>query len=290
VSSLLQRLGVRYPVVAAPMFLVSNAPLLEAVGRAGAIGAVPSLNFRTHEQFRAFLDAFPKEVPFGVNLILASDRVAADLEAVVERKVPLVITSLGDPTATIQRVRGYGGMVWSDVIGLKHAQKAAKAGADALVAVATGAGGHAGTLSPFVLGPWLRDELGVPVVIAGGLSQGRHLAAALALGAEAGYFGTRFIATRESAASPEYKEALLRASPEDIEYSDEVTGVKGNYLRDSLQRRREGAGGKAWRDIWSAGQGVAFLEDIPPAGELVARLVAEYEAARGALPSLGGAR
>jgi nitronate monooxygenase len=290
VSSLLQRLGVRYPVVAAPMFLVSNAPLLEAVGRAGAIGAVPSLNFRTHEQFRAFLDAFPREVPFGVNLILASDRLPADLEAVVERKVPLVITSLGDPTATIERVRGYGGMVWSDVIGLKHAQKAVKAGVDALVAVATGAGGHAGTLSPFVLGPWLKQELGVPVIIAGGLSQGRHLAAALALGAEAGYFGTRFIATREAGASPEYKEALLRASPEDIEYSDEVTGVKGNYLRDSLQKHREGAGGKAWRDIWSAGQGVAFLEDIPPAGELVARLVAEYEAARGALPSLGAQR
>ncbi len=289
-SSLLQRLGVRYPVVAAPMFLVSNAPLLEAVGRAGAIGAVPSLNFRTHEQFRAFLDAFPREVPFGVNLILASDRMPADLDALVERKVPLVITSLGDPTATIERVRGYGGMVWSDVIGLKHAQKAARAGADALVAVATGAGGHAGTLSPFVLGPWLKQELGVPVVIAGGLSQGRHLAAALALGAEAGYFGTRFIATRESAASTEYKEALLRAGPEDIEYSDEVTGVKGNYLRDSLLRHREGGGGKAWKDIWSAGQAVAFLEDIPPAGELVARLVAEYEAARGALPSLGPPR
>jgi len=286
VSSLLQRLGVRYPVVAAPMFLVSNAPLLEAVGRAGAIGAVPSLNFRTHEQLRAFLDAFPREVPFGVNLILASDRLAADLEAVVERKVPLVITSLGDPTATIERVRGYGGMVWSDVIGLKHAQKAAAAGADALVAVASGAGGHAGLISPFVLGPWLKEELGVPVVIAGGLSQGRHLAAALALGAEAAYFGTRFIATRESAASPEYKEALLKASPEDIEYSDEVTGVKGNYIRESLRKWRE-RGGKAWKDAWSAGQGVAFVEDVPAAGDLVARLVAEYEAARGALPPLG---
>jgi len=285
-SALLQRLGVRYPVVAAPMFLVSNAPLLEAVGRAGAIGAVPSLNFRSHEQFRAFLDAFPREVPFGVNLILASDRLAADLEAVVERKVPLVITSLGDPTATIERVRGYGGMVWSDVIGLKHAQKAAAAGADALVAVASGAGGHAGLISPFVLGPWLKQELGVPVVIAGGLSQGRHLAAALALGAEAAYFGTRFIATRESAATPEYKEALTRASPEDIEYSDEVTGVKGNYLRDTLRTWRE-SGGKAWKDVWSAGQGVAFVEDIPSAGDLVARLVAEYEAARGALPPLG---
>jgi nitronate monooxygenase len=282
----MQRLGVRYPIVAAPMFLVSNAPLLEAVGRAGAIGAVPSLNFRRHEELRAFLDAFPRDVPFGVNLILASDRLAVDLDAVVERKVPLVITSLGDPTATIDRVRSYGGMVWSDVIGLKHAQKAVKAGADALVAVATGAGGHAGTISPFVLGPWLKDELGVPVVIAGGLSQGRHLAAALALGADAGYFGTRFIATRESAATQEYKEALLRAGPEDIEYSDEVTGVKGNYLRDSLQKYKE-SGGKAWKDIWSAGQAVAFLEDIPPAGDLVARLVAEYEAARGALPSLG---
>lgn len=285
--SLGERLGVRYPIVAAPMFLVSNAPLLEAVGRAGAIGAVPTLNFRTHEQLRAFLDAFPREVPFGVNLILASERMAEDLRAVVERKVPLVITSLGDPTRVIEQVRGYGGMVWSDVIGLRHAQKAARAGVDALVAVASGAGGHAGTISPFVLGPWLREELGLPVVIAGGLSNGRHLMAALALGGEMAYFGTRFIATQESAAPPEFKQALIAAGPEDIEYSDLVTGVKGNYLRDSLQRWKE-LGGKAWKDAWSAGQGVAFVKDVPPAGELVARLVAEYEEARAAMVPLSG--
>jgi nitronate monooxygenase len=226
-------------------------------------------------------------VPFGVNLILASERMEEDLRAVVERKVPLVITSLGDPTRVIEQVRGYGGMVWSDVIGLRHAQKAARAGVDALVAVATGAGGHAGSISPFVLGPWLREELGVPVVIAGGLSTGRHLLAAMAMGAEMAYFGTRFIATQESAAAPEYKQALLAAGPEDIEYSDLVTGVKGNYLRDSLQRWKE-LGGKAWKDAWSAGQAVAFIKDIPPAGELVARLVAEYEEARAAVAPLSG--
>jgi nitronate monooxygenase len=267
------------------MFLVSSAPLLEAVGRAGAIGAVPTLNFRTHPELRTFLEAFPRDVPFGVNLILSSERMEEDLRAVVERKVPLVITSLGDPTRVVEQVHGYGGMVWCDVIGLRHAQKAVRAGADALVAVATGAGGHAGTISPFVLGPWLKDELGVPVVIAGGLSQGRHLLAALALGAEMAYFGTRFIATRESAAPPEYKQALVDAGPEDIEYSDLVTGVKGNYLRDSLKRWRE-LGGRPWKDAWSAGHGVAFIEDIPPAGELVERLVAEYEEARAAAPPL----
>lgn len=279
-----RQLGIRFPLVAAPMFLVSNRPLLEAVAHAGAVAAIPSLNFRTPEAYAKFLHEFPRELPFGVNLaIKLSDRLEEDLRLTVERKVPLVITSLGDPTRIIQAVHGYGGRVWCDVVGKKHAEKAAKAGADALVAVASGAGGHAGRISPLVLPGWLKKEFGLPVVLAGGLTGGRHLLAALALGADAAYFGTRFVATSESDASPEYKEALQKASPEDIEYSPEVTGVHANYLKESLERFRAD-GGSAWKDVWSAGQSVAFIDDCPPADRLVARIVAEYAGALADLP------
>ena len=218
-TAITRMLGIRYPIVAAPMFLVSGARLLKAVAEAGAIGVIPSLNFRTHAAFREFLQAFPQGLPFGVNLILKDNpRLEEDLEALVERRVPLVVTSLGDPTRVVERVKAYGGVVWCDVVGLRHGRKAVEAGADALVAVASGAGGHAGMVSPFVLGPWLREELGVPVLIAGGIATGRQLLAALALG-DGAYIGTRFIATLESEAPLEYKEALLRAIPEDIQYT-----------------------------------------------------------------------
>jgi nitronate monooxygenase len=282
-TAITRMLGLRYPIVAAPMFLVSNAPLLQAVAEAGAIGVIPSLNFRTHQAFREFLEAFPEGLKFGVNLILKDNpRLEEDLQAVVERKVPLVVTSLGDPTRVVEAVKGYGGVVWCDVVGLRHGRKAVEAGADALVAVACGAGGHAGPVSPFVLGPWLRGELGVPVLIAGGIATGAQVLAALALG-DGVYIGTRFIATLESAAPLEYKEALLRAQPEDIVYTPEVTGVPANFLRDSLERFRQG-GGKAWKEVYSAGHGVAFIREIPSAKEVVARLVEEYERAKARLP------
>ncbi len=282
-TAITRMLGLRYPIVAAPMFLVSNAPLLQAVAEAGAIGVIPSLNFRTHQAFREFLEAFPEGLKFGVNLILKDNpRLEEDLQAVVERKVPLVVTSLGDPTRVVEAVKGYGGVVWCDVVGLRHGKKAVEAGADALVAVACGAGGHAGPVSPFVLGPWLREELGVPVLIAGGIATGAQVLAALALG-DGVYIGTRFIATLESAAPLEYKEALLRAQPEDIVYTPEVTGVPANFLRDSLERFRQG-GGKAWKEVYSAGHGVAFIREIPSAKEVVARLVEEYERAKARLP------
>lgn len=281
-TAITRMLGIRYPIVAAPMFLVSNAPLLQAVAEAGGIGVIPSLNFRTHEGFREFLEAF-LDLPFGVNPILKDNpRLEVDLEAVVKRKVPLVVTSLGDPTRVVERVKAYGGVVWCDVVGYRHAKKAVEAGADALVAVAAGAGGHAGRVSPFVLGPWLKEAFGLPVLIAGGLATGRQLLAALALG-DGAYIGTRFIATRESAAPLEYKEALLRATPEEIEYTPEVTGVHANFLKESLARFRE-RGGKAWKEVYSAGHGVAFIRDIPSALEVVERLVAEYYEAKAALP------
>ncbi|MCY1046504.1 nitronate monooxygenase [Corallococcus sp. bb12-1] len=288
-TAVTRMLGIRYPIIAAPMFLVSNAALLEAAGRAGAIGAVPSLNYRTAQAYRDFLATFPKDVPFGVNLILKwAERLEEDMAATVERKVPLVITSLGDPTPVVERVHAYGGKVWSDVISLRHAEKAAKAGVDALVAVGSGAGGHAGHLSPLVLGPWLKQELGIPVVLAGALSTGRHLAATLAMGLDGAYLGTRFLATEEAGAAPDYKQALVDASPEDLEYTKEVTGVHGNFLKNALERFRAGQG-KAWKDTWSAGHGVAFVKDVLPAAAVVERMVREYAEARAALPSVDDA-
>ncbi len=274
-------LGIRYPIVVAPMFLVSTPELLRAVAEAGAIAVLPSLNFRSHRAFAAFLEAFP-ELPFGVNLILKDNpRLEADLEAVVRRRVPLVVTSLGDPGPVVERVHAYGGRVFADVVGLRHAKKAAARGVDALVAVAAGAGGHAGTVSPFVLAPWLKEETGLPVLVAGGLAGGRHLLAALALG-DAGYFGTRFIATPESGASDAYKRMLIEAAPEDVVYTAEVTGVPANFLAPSLAAFRRG--GKPWKEVFSAGHAVAFVREVVPAKTLVWRIAEEYHRAKAALP------
>ncbi len=282
-TEITRQLNIRYPIVAAPMFLVSSPELLIAVYRAGGIGVIPTLNFRTAEAYRAFLRDFPSDVAFGVNLILhGNPRLEEDLAATVERRVPLVVTSLGDPTEVVSAVHAYGGRVWCDVIGRRHAEKAALAGADALVAVAAGAGGHAGRISPLVLAPWLKRITRLPVLVAGGIATGRGLLAALALG-DGAYIGTRFLATRESAAPDAYKRALLEASPEEIEYTEEVTGVAGNFLRRSLERFRAG-GARAWKEVWSAGHGVAFIDDLPSAAELMERLLREYVLARAELP------
>ncbi len=281
-----EMLGIRYPIVAAPMFLASTPALLEAVARAGGIGAIPTLNFRTGEAFRRFLETFPEELPFGVNLILRREenpRLEEDLAAILERRVPLVITSLGDPTRVIEAVHAYGGRVFCDVVGMRHARKAAQAGADALIAVACGAGGHAGTISPLVLGPWLKAELGVPVLAAGGIGDGRGLLAVLALGLDGAYIGTRFLASEEAAIPAEYKAAVVQASPEEIVYTPEVSGIPANFLRSSLERyRREG--GKRWKDVWSAGHGVGLIREVQPAAEIVRQIVEEYREAKARLP------
>jgi len=280
-TEIARMLGVRYPLIVAPMFLVSTPALLKAVAEAGAIAVIPSLNFRTAREFERFLETFP-DLPFGVNLILKDNpRLAADLEAVRRRKVPLVVTSLGDPGPVVEAVHAYGGRVFADVVGLRHAKKAQERGVDALVAVAAGAGGHAGTLSPLVLAPWLKEETGLPVAMAGGLATGRHLLAALAL-SDAGYFGTRFIATPESAAGAAYRRMLLEATPEDVVYTDRVTGVGANFLKGSLSRLE--AGGKPWKEVYSAGHGVAFVREEVPAKELVWRIVWEYHEAKARLP------
>lgn len=296
-TSVTQLLGIRYPIIAAPMFLVSNPDMLVAVGEGGGLGAMPSLNARTTDAFREAVREIKQRTnaPFGVNLILlGNDRLQADLQVCLEEKVPLIITSLGNPTELIQLAHQHGTRVFCDVVNLKHAQKAQAAGADAVIAVSHGAGGHAGVISPFVLVPYLRQNLQIPVIAAGGISTGAGVAAALAVGAGAAYLGTRFIASTEAPVAEAYKQALLQASPEDIEYTPEVTGHPANFIRSSLETFRASkqeatSEVKKWRDIWSAGQGVGLIDAIKPCGEIMADLVAEYEATRRGLPDLSQA-
>lgn len=294
-TAITRLLGIQYPLIAAPMFLVSNVAMVVATSEAGGLGTFPALNFRTTEAFRAAIRQIKEQTsrPFGVNLILlGNDRLAADLAVCLEEAVPLLITSLGDPTRIIQQAHERGLRVFCDVTTLRHAQKCQQAGADAVIAVAAGAGGHAGRISPFALIPYLKQHLSIPVVAAGGISDGRGVAAALALGAEAAYLGTRFIATQESPAPEAYKAMILQASPEDIEYSPEVSGHPANFLRASLetfrQQREQGEAAQkspaAWKDVWSAGHGVGLISDLPSCADLVARLMTEYEQVRQALP------
>jgi nitronate monooxygenase len=286
--------GIRYPIIAAPMFLISNADMIVEVGEAGAMGAIPALNARTTEAFRATVREIKRRTnaPFGVNLmLLGNDRLSEDLAVCLEERVPLIITSLGDPTELIQRAHDQGTRVFCDVVSLRHARKAHDAGADALIAVASGAGGHAGPISPFVLIPWLASALDIPVIAAGGIATGAGVAASLALGADAAYLGTRFIASAESPAEDAFKKAILAASPEDIENTPEVTGHAANFLKDSLEgfrakKREGGADVKRWRDVWSAGQNVGLIGEIKSCRAIVAELVEEYEAARRGLPVL----
>lgn len=279
-------LGCRYPIICAPMFLISNVDMLVAVGEAGALGAMPALNFRTTEELRAAIEAIRARTsaPFGVNIIIKGPRVLEDLEACLELRVPLIITSLGDPTMVCQAAHARGIRVFCDVINLKHAKKAQAAGADAVIAVGAGAGGHAGKISPLVLVPWLAREVTIPVVAAGGIATGAGVAAALALGASMAYVGTRFIASAESPADAEHKAMILRATPEDIEFTAEVTGTPANFLRESLESFRGGGTGKAWKNVYSAGQNVGLIDEIKPCAAIVAELVEQYQVARARLP------
>jgi nitronate monooxygenase len=292
-TDITRMLGIRYPIIAAPMFLISNEDMVVAVSEAGGLGTMPALNWRTTEAFREAVRTIKARTdkPFGVNLILLNnDRLQADLEVCLEERVPLIITSLGNPTELIKVAHARGLRVFCDVISLRHAQKAQAAGADAVIAVSAGAGGHAGTISPFVLVPYLRQALDIPVIAAGGISTGAGVAAALTLGAGAAYLGTRFIASTESPAEEGFKAMILQAQPEDIEYTPEVTGHPANFLRESLANFRDikakaESEAKRWRDCWSAGQGVALIDAVQPCGDIVAQLMREYEAARTGLPA-----
>lgn len=296
-SSLAARL--RLPVVAAPMFLASNPDLVVACCKVGILGCFPALNQRTTEGFRQWLEEIdarltPENAPYGVNLIVhrSNPRMSVDLNEVVRHRVPVIITSLGAVRDVVDAVHSYGGLVFHDVIGVRHAEKAIATGVDGLVLVCAGAGGHAGALSPFSLVPEVRAMFDGTVLLAGAISSGDQIAAARLMGADLVYMGTRFLATRESAASDAYKFMVVGAKAADIIYTPAITGVAASFLRPSvvaagldpdhlpapaeLASKSEGSQAQPWKDIWSAGQGIGSIADLPPVAELVDRLQAEY--------------
>ena len=296
----------RLPLVAAPMFLVSNPQLVLACCNNGVVGSFPALNLRDSETFRGWLDEIEAGLhadaaPYAVNLIVhnTNPRLQADLAICVEKRVPIVITSLGAVQEVIDAVHSYGGLVFHDVTTRRHAEKAAQAGVDGLIAVAAGAGGHAGTWSPFALIAEIRQFFDKTLLLAGCLNHGHEILAAQLLGADLAYFGTRFIATQESHAGDAYKQMLLDAQAADIIHTPAVSGIPASFMRQSLQaagydlQALQNKGevnygeklkpmneeAKAWKTVWSAGQGVGTISDLPPTAELIARLDAEYRAA-----------
>lgn len=301
--------GLKLPVIASPMFLTSGPELVIACCNAGVIGTFPALNQRTSEGFDEWLGTIrngiaPGAAPFGVNLIVhkTNPRVAADLALCVKHRVPVIITSLGAATDVVDTVHGYGGVVFHDVTTAKHARKAAEAGVDGLILVTAGAGGHAGTTNPFALMAEVREFFKGTIILAGCISTGGDVAAAQMLGADFAYMGTRFIATTESMASAANKQMIVEAAAADILYTPAISSIAANFLRPSIvaagldpdklapptgidlshitepyKKENLGEHQKAWRDIWSAGQGVAAIHDIPGAAQLIARLREEYQ-------------
>ncbi|MBV8834954.1 MAG: nitronate monooxygenase [Alphaproteobacteria bacterium] len=294
------------PAVAAPMFLVSNPDLVVECCRAGIVGTFPALNNRTSEAYDAWLGEIRERLdkierdtgrpcaPFGVNLIVhkSNPRLQADLEISIRHKVPLIITSLGAVKELVGAVQGYGGLVFHDVINMRHARKAAEANVDGLIAVCAGAGGHAGLLSPFALIPEIRSFFPKTLLLSGVMSTGRHIAAARMLGADLAYLGTRFIATRESMAPAGFKDMIVATNAADIIYTAAISGVHGNFLKPSIDAAGVPADQlnatkqlelshekRAWKNVWSAGQGVGSIADVPTTAELCARLIVEYREA-----------
>ncbi|NIE76724.1 nitronate monooxygenase [Pantoea sp. Ap-967] len=295
----------RLPVVAAPMFLISNPQLVLACCANGVVGSFPALNQRDSAGFKAWLEEIEAGLaqlqapaPYAVNLIVhpTNPRLQADLALCVEHQVPMVITSLGAVKEVVDAVHGYGGLVFHDVTTRRHAEKAAEAGVDGLIAVAAGAGGHAGTWSPFALAAEIRQFFDKTLLLAGCINHGHEILAAQLLGADLAYMGTRFIATRESHAQDAYKQMLLDAHAADIIHTPAVSGIPASFLRPSLEQagydmaalktgHEQGKlkpiddEAKAWKTVWSAGQGVGDIHDLPSAGALIERLGDEYQAA-----------
>ena len=293
----------RLPVIGAPMFLLSSPELVIASCRAGILGSFPALNARTTEELDQWLTRIIVEVrerPFGVNLIVhpSNPRVEADLKVLARHKVPLVITSLGAVSELVKAVHDWGGLVFHDVVQRRHAEKAAQAGVDGIIAVCAGAGGHAGTQSPFALAAEIRQVFDGTLVLAGAISTGVDIACARLLGADAVYMGTRLINTLESAASVDYQQRIIESRASDVVYTDQVSGIPGNFLASSLaeagvdpkgwggksvdlasELKPPEGGAKAWKHLWSAGQGVGQIEDVRSVAALVDQLESEYKSA-----------
>ena len=291
------------PAIAAPMFLVSGPDLVVETCRAGILGSFPALNQRTSEGYAAWLDEIeqrlaqiPAAAPFAVNLIVhkTNPRLERDLAITVEHRVPIVITSLGTAPEVVEAVHAYGGQVFHDVTTLRHAHKAAEAGVDGLIAVCAGAGGHAGLLNPFAFVDEIRQFFNKTIILSGAITNGRQIAAAEMLGADLAYLGTRFINTRESLASEAQKQMVIASTAADAIYTPAITGVPANFLRASLLASgidpdqppsqpklniSAESEAKAWKNVWSAGQGIGSIHDILPAAELCQRLIAEYREA-----------
>lgn len=308
------------PLVGSPMFIVSGPDLVIEQCKAGIVGSFPALNARPQDmldtwltrinsELSEFKEANPdkKVAPYAVNQIIhrSNTRLEDDLKTCVKHKVPIIITSLMAPDQIVGPVHDYGGLVFHDVINIRHAKKAAAAGVDGLILVCTGAGGHAGSLSPFALVSEVREFFDGTILLAGSISTGRSVLAAQAIGADLAYAGTRFIATEEANADPVYKQMLVDHAANDIVYSSLFTGVHGNYLKPSIKaagmdpdnlpeadktKMDFGSAGntdaKAWKDIWGAGQGLGSIHDSPKAGELIARMREEYLAAKADLHSI----
>ena len=303
----------RLPVIAAPLFIISNPDLVIAQCKAGVIGSFPTLNARPAPMLEEWLKRIEGELgewqaktgrkaaPYSVNQIVhkSNDRLMHDIEMTVKYKVPMVITSLGARTDVNDAIHSYGGLVLHDIINDKFARKAVEKGADGLIAVAAGAGGHAGTTSPFALVQEIREWFDGPLALSGSIATGQAVMAARAMGADFGYIGSAFIAVTEANSKPEQRQCIVDSSSTDIVYSNLFTGVHGNYLKPSVRnagldpdnlphsdpsKMNFASGGnmdkKAWKDIWGCGQGISADKSIVSAGELVERLAHEYEVAK----------
>ena len=305
--------NISIPVIGAPLFLVSGPDLVIAQCKAGIIGSFPALNARPQRVLDEWIVRIKTELaeyqeqnpdakvaPFAVNQIChgSNDRLMQDMETCVKHEVPIIITSLRPPAEVVEAAHSYGGLVYHDVISVRHAKKAAEQGVDGLILVCAGAGGHAGALSPFALLREVKKWFDGTIILSGSIGDGHAVASAIALGADFAYLGTRFIATEEANADQEYKRMLEVSAAEDIVYSSLFTGVHGNYLKPSIKNAgldpdnlpdadktsmNFGSGGntdsKAWKDIWGSGQGIGAIKDSPSVAELVGRIKSEYESA-----------
>ncbi|MDB5730895.1 MAG: 2-nitropropane dioxygenase [Variovorax sp.] len=304
------------PVIGSPMFLVSFPPLVTALCKAGVVGTFPHVNARPTAQLDEWLTGIERDLaahrmahpqdlvtPYGINLIVhrTNLRFEPDLEVVVAHRVPFVITCLGNPAPVVEAVRAYGGTVFCDVTSADHARKSVRAGVDGLICVGAGAGGHASSQSAFSLVREIREFWDGCLVLGGAINDGYQVRAAEVLGADLAYMGTRFLATRESQAQDAYKRMVVESGVADLVYTDRFSGVPANFLRASIERfgidvatlppkkpdmaSLTDTKARLWKDLWSAGQGVATIHDIPAVADLVARIAAEYRAACAIPPS-----